>query len=116
MSLSKTQREFNYHASALAVWAHDVLGVELTDGDAYRDVRLHGQHGTKKGYGASKSNHKIRLARDYNLFVDDEYITDGDHELYLKLGEKWESMHPLARWGGRFQDANHFSFEYWGCK
>jgi hypothetical protein len=35
---------------------------------------------------------------------------------YRPLGLKWESMHPLARWGGRFQDFGHFSFEIGGRK
>ena len=118
MSLSGTQQEFNYYASKLAVWAYEELGVRLTDGDAYRDPRLHGDFGVKKSYSASKSVHKKRLARDYNLFVNGKYITNGSHEMYIKLGAKWEAMHPLARWGGRFKsgDANHFSFEYQGYK
>lgn len=116
MKLSTKQQEFNYQCSKLAVWAYEELGVRLTDGDAYRDPRPHGEFGTKKSYGASRSCHKVRLARDYNLFVDGKYITNGDHEMYVKLGEKWESMHPLARWGGRFGDANHFSFEHQGSK
>jgi hypothetical protein len=28
---------------------------------------------------------------------------------WLEIGEEWERMHQLCRWGGRFGDANHFS-------
>lgn len=117
MKLSTLQQEFNYQASKLAVWAHEELGVGLTDGDAYRDPRNNGEFGVKKSYGASESCHKLRLARDYNLFDQNgQYITNGEHELYVAIGEKWKSMHTLARWGGDFGDANHFSFEYQGRK
>jgi hypothetical protein len=27
------------------------------------------------------------------------------------LGEFWEGLHPLCRWGGRFNDGNHYSIE-----
>lgn len=90
------------------------MGYEVTLGDAYRDPRLHGSHGEKKGYGHRKSCHKLRLAIDLNLFLDGEYLTETeDHE---KLGEWWESLHPLCRWGGRFSnpDGNHYSLEHNG--
>lgn len=61
-----------------------------------------------------KSLHYIRLAQDLNLFVDGKYISDGDHPAWKAIGEKWESLHPLARWGGRFQDANHVSLTHEG--
>jgi hypothetical protein len=121
MSLSKTQQEFALAIAQLINFSH-AIGVQLTFGDAYRDPRLHGARGEKKGYGARNSCHKLRLAVDFNVFVDGEFITDGEHEKYKMLGEEWEMMHPLARWGGRFSkgksagDANHFSFEYNGFK
>jgi hypothetical protein len=39
-----------------------------------------------------------------------------DIEEYRAAGEKWKTMHPLARWGGDFKrkDAVHFSFEHEG--
>lgn len=116
MSVAKEQKQFTKCLAELILWAYTELKVELTLGDGYRDPRLHGEFGTKLGYGASKSVHKLRLAMDLNLFVDGKYITDSSHPMYIKLGEYWETCHPLARWGGRFKDANHFSFEMWGCK
>lgn len=37
-------------------------------------------------------------------------------EDYQSMGDKWKSMHPLARWGGDFRnrDVFHFSFEHRG--
>lgn len=115
MSLRKKQSRFTLCMAKLVIFAYE-QGWELTDGDAYRDERLHGKFGERKGYGASQSMHKIKLANDKNLFVDGKYITDSKHPAFVKLGEFWESLDPDACWGGRFNDANHFSFTHWGCK
>lgn len=88
------------------------LGYEVTLGDAYRDPRLHGAIGIKMGYGHSKSCHKLRLAIDLNLFKDGAYLEGTEN--YRELGEWWEKQHSSARWGGRFKDGNHFSFEHQG--
>lgn len=80
------------------------LGYELTGGDLW----------SKPEYKSHKknSNHYIRLAVDLNLFRDGEYlITTEDHK---PLGEYWESLHTLCRWGGRFNDGNHYSLEHEG--
>jgi hypothetical protein len=83
----------------------------VTVGDAYRDPRVFGMYGDRKGYGASRSQHKRRLAMDLNLFKKDdegewEYCTStDDHE---PLGLKWEEMGHT--WGGRFNDGNHYQY------
>lgn len=60
------------------------------------------------------SCHYVRLAIDVNLFKDGEYLmSSGAH---LPFGEFWEGLHPLARWGGRFGDGNHYSVEWEGRK
>lgn len=90
------------------------MGYEITLGDAFRDPRLHGEVGEKKGYGHPRSCHKVRLAIDLNLFKDGKFLgTTNDH---LLLGEWWEKQHPLCRWGGRFNDGNHYSMEWEGMK
>lgn len=113
MSLSKTQREFTLCISKLISFAYE-KGYELTFGDAFRDPRVHGEFKEKKSYSAAASVHKIRLAVDFNLFINNQYVTDS--ESYAELGEYWKSLHELARWGGDFSnpDGNHFSFTYWG--
>jgi hypothetical protein len=90
------------------------LGFEVTLGDAYRDPRVHGALGVKMGYGHSRSAHKQRMAIDLNLFRDGEFLASSD--AHKPLGEWWEKQHPLARWGGRFADGNHYSFEVDGIK
>lgn len=115
MSLSNKQQIFTGCIGKLIAYAYS-KNYGLTFGDAFRDARAFGDFGEKKLYAASKSVHKLRLAVDFNLFVDDEYITDSIHPAYMDLGMYWESLHPDARWGGHFDDANHFSFEHWGVK
>ncbi len=87
-------------------------GYELTFGDAYRDPRVHGLTGERRSYSHPKSLHKQRLAVDFNLFRDGKWlITVPD---YLPLGEFWESIG--GSWGGRFNDAPHFSLEHEGMR
>lgn len=77
--------------------AHD-LGYELTGGD------LH----SKESYLVHKvdSQHYRRLAIDLNLFKDGVFLKNTeDHRL---LGDYWESLNPLCRWGGRYGDGNHY--------
>ena len=111
MSLGELQRQFTLMVALLIQKAY-TEGYELTFGDAYRDPRAHGAWGSKGSYSAAHSQHKRRLAVDFNLFKDGEYLTDTkDHEF---LGEYWESIG--GSWGGRFNDGNHYSLEYGGYK
>jgi hypothetical protein len=80
-------------------------GWEFTLGDGYRPDK----QGHMKG-----SLHYIRLAQDLNLFIKGKWISDGDHEAWKELGDFWEHLDPLCTWGGRFQDANHFSVTHEG--
>ena len=108
MKLSERQRLFAKLLPRLIDHAH-AEGYEITFGDAYRDPRLHGAVGVKMGYGHANSNHKNRLAIDLNLFKDGAFLqATTDH---TPLGEFWEKLHPLCRWGGRFNDGNHYSIE-----
>ena len=111
MRLSEKQRLFAKTLNQFQSWMLK-NGYEYTLGDAYRDPRVFGKFGERKGYGQAGSLHKMRLAQDINLFINDQYIYDGDHPDYQKIGEKWESMNELCAWGGRFSDSNHFSFKH----
>jgi hypothetical protein len=90
------------------------LGLEVTLGDVFRDPRVFGPIGQKRGYGHPRSAHKQKMAIDLNLFRDGAYLDST--EAHRELGEWWEKQHPLARWGGRFEDGNHYSFEVGGIK
>jgi len=61
-------------------------------------------------------NHYAGLACDWQLFVDGQHVTTGEHPAWVACGENWESRHALCRWGGRFADGNHISLEHDGKK
>lgn len=113
MTLGQKQRLFTRLQAELVQWAYD-QGYELTFGDAYRDPRMHGDHGEKKGYGSANSCHKFRLAVDYNLFRDGEWLQNSED--HRPIGEYWESLHSLCEWGGHWGDGNHYSFQHNGFK
>lgn len=107
MKLGQKQRLFSKLTIQLYQFIIDE-GYEFTYGDAYRDPRAFGEMGEIKTYGRSKSNHKVRLAIDLNLFLNGNYLTETkDHK---KFGEYWESLDELCTWGGRWKDGNHYSF------
>ena len=108
-TINEKQFKFTRLIAKLIEWAY-ANGYELSVGDAYRDPRLFGEVGEQKGYGRARSNHKIRLAMDFNLFIDGEYQTTS--EAHRPLGEYWESLDPECSWGGRFHDGNHYSLIY----
>jgi hypothetical protein len=110
-TLREKQSRFAVMAAALIQKAID-LGYEVTLGDAYRDGRVFGAMGERKGYGESRSAHKHRLALDLNLFKDGKYL-EGT-ESHRTLGTWWESQG--GSWGGRFNDGNHYSLEHDGIK
>jgi hypothetical protein len=113
VTLGQKQRVFARLVARLIEQAY-LMGYEVSLGDAYRDPRVHGALGVRKSYSHPNSAHKVRLAIDLNLFRSNEYLELSED--YKPLGEWWEQQHPLARWGGRFDDGNHFSFEHNGVK
>lgn len=113
MTLGEQQRLFVSLLPKLISYAYG-MGYELTLGDGFRDPRVFGMIGEPKGYGHARSAHKNRLAIDLNLFKDGAYLADTAAHTFL--GEYWEGLHPLNRWGGRFKDGNHYSQERDGIK
>mgnify|MGYP001578391137 FL=1 len=91
----------------------DKLGYELTFAEAYRTPEQAARNAAR-GIGLANSLHTKRLAIDLNLFRAGAYLTATSD--WQKLGEAWERMHPLCRWGGRFGDGNHLSLEHEGVK
>lgn len=109
LSLGEKQRRFSIMVARLILQA-EIMGYEVTLGDAYRDPRVFGQMGVRQGYGESRSAHKHRLAIDLNLFRDGKYLSaTEDHR---PLGEWWEAQG--GTWGGRFNDGNHYSLAHDG--
>lgn len=112
MTLREKQSLFVILVSALIQHAYD-KGYELTFGEALRTPEQAAIN-AKKGVGIKNSLHIIKLAIDLSLFKDGKFLSKSeDHK---ELGEYWESLHPLCRWGGRFGDGNHYSLEHEGKK
>lgn len=82
------------------------LGYDLTFGEAYRTPEQ-AILNAKAGKGIKNSVHTERLAVDLNLFKEGHFLAHTED--HRKLGEYWESLHPDCRWGGRFNDGNHYS-------
>lgn len=111
MRLGEKQELFMRLLPRLIDKAHE-LGFEIRGGDLERNKIVFGPLGTKKGYGHKNSNHKVKLAIDLNLFYGGVWQTKT--EQHKELGEWWEKQHSLCRWGGRFNDGNHYSLAHNG--
>lgn len=109
MTLSGAQRQFARDIATLILRAYE-MGYEVTVGDFYRDPRVHGKYGEKVSYASANSEHKRRLAADLNLFRDGVYLTKTDD--HRALGAVWESLRPENKWGGRWDDGNHYQRDY----
>lgn len=112
MTLRQKQSLFAELVGGLIAFIYE-SGYEVTFGEAYRSpeeaARL-----AKLGLGIKNSLHTSRLAIDLNLFKDGRYLSSA--EAHRPFGEWWELLNPLCRWGGRFGDGNHYSFEHEGRK
>lgn len=94
MRLGEHQEYFAGDLGKLLVHAY-ALGYRVRMGD----VLAHDGH--KDG-----SQHYKKLAADLNLFLEGDYLTKtSDHQV---LGDYWESLDDLNRWGGRYNDGNHY--------
>jgi len=113
MKLGEAQRLFMRLLPRLVDYIHE-QGYECTVGDAYRDPRVFGEIGESMGYGHRRSGHKKRLAIDLNLFKDGVWLQKTED--HAPIGEWWKKQHELCRWGGDFQDGNHYSLEWEGIK
>jgi hypothetical protein len=114
MKLGDKQELFSRLLPSLYLKAFE-LGFEIRTGDAFRDARVHGAPGVRVGYGSANSCHKLKLAIDLNLRRRDEAAMVTKTEDHKELGDWWELQHPLCRWGGRFNDGNHYSLTHDGC-
>ena len=112
MTLGEKQRRFTECIGRLIAFAY-ANGFELTFGDAYRSPEQAAANAAA-GTGISKSVHTVRLAVDFNLFVDGAFQQTTD--AHRPLGEYWKTLDPDARWGGDFtkSDGNHYSFTHEG--
>jgi hypothetical protein len=112
MTLREKQSLHVVLVAKLIQWATE-QGYEFSWAEAWRTPEQ-AELNAKKGVGIRNSLHGDRLAVDLNLFRGGRFLTGTED--HRPLGEYWESLHPLARWGGRFKDGNHYSIEHEGRK
>ncbi len=89
-------------AQLLAFARKEKISVRVKD--AYRDERLHGRWGEKKGYGAAFSLHKLSLAVD--LWAHDPMV-------HIALHDFWDAVGGAQRIAG---DMGHYSFSWQGYR
>jgi len=110
VTLRERQSLFAQLVARLLIHA-DELGYDVTLGEAWRSEAEAKRLAATRA-GIARSLHCDRLAIDLNLFRAGVWLTTTeDHHV---LGEWWEQQHPDCRWGGRFQDGNHYSLAYQG--
>ena len=108
MSLVNEQAAFLLDAGKLVQYATD-QGFVVTGGELWRtpeQQKVYVQTGRSK---TMASNHLRRLAIDLNFFKNGELIYDKN--VLRPIGEYWESLNPVNRWGGNFRsivDVPHF--------
>lgn len=112
MTLSEKQQKFTFLISQLIAWVYG-NGYKMTFGEAYRTPEQAALN-AQRGIGIANSLHTKRLAVDLNLFKDGQYLTKTED--YATVGEYWEQLDAGCRWGGRFNDGNHFSLEHEGIR
>lgn len=116
MTLGEKQRLFMKLLGEFLVWIYAQPGLTVAGGQLQR-TKAEALANAASGAGIANSLHLLCLAIDLSLFIAGAYKTDS--ESYRALGEKWKSMHPLARWGGDFvsrPDGGHFSLEHEGIR
>lgn len=106
MTLRQSQSVFAYLVARLILFANENK-YEVTFGEALRTPEM-AEIYTKSGAGIKNSLHIKKLAIDLNLFKDGKYLPST--EAHRFLGEWWERQHSQCRWGGRWNDGNHYEF------
>ena len=108
MSLSDHQFEFLKDVALLIQWV-DRRGWKVTGGELHRLPETQEVLRAKGLSLTTEGNHPRRLAIDLMLFNEAKFLQDTKD--YKELGDFWESLNPLNRWGGNFTrlaDGVHF--------
>ena len=110
MNISQKQQVFSKNIAYLIFYA-DSIGIQLTFGDAYRSIEQQQIYFNEGKSKTMDSQHRKRLAVDFNFFVNGELTYDIDK--IKPLGDYWEKLHPDNNWGGnwKFIDVPHFEMK-----
>ena len=104
MTLGERQRLFGGLLGKLLVHIYE-SGYEVSVDWAYRPPEVAAYY-AQIGVGIRNSLHIKKLAVDLNLFLDGKWLRET--EAHKGFGDWWEAQHPLCRWGGRWNDGNHY--------
>ena len=108
MKLGEKQELFGFLLPQLLVEANKLHPIRV--GDLYRDPRVHGHMGVKKGYGHKNSCHKLKLAVDIYFVVDGML---GGEDLHVILHDWWDTVGGAKRIP---HDMNHYSLSHDGFR
>jgi hypothetical protein len=98
MTLGARQELFSRLIAKLIMEMYN-RGYQVRCGDFWAKVRDPLEHKVN-------SLHYDKCAADLNLFKDGKFLlATEDHRPF---GDFWESLHPNCRWGGRYNDGNHY--------
>lgn len=122
LTLRERQSLFAVLKARLVLWISE-QGWSYVEGEGFvgdTDAADGDHDGPHKAGGA----HYTKLGEDGALFIGGHwygdvyqggrYVSEGGSAEWRRIGEKWEGMHPLCRWGGRFRDDNHLSIAHEG--
>lgn len=115
MTLGAQRRLFSGLISELVLWIKQQPGYDCQFEQVLR-TQLEADANAASGAGIKNSLHIQGLAADLSIFKDGRYPCT--LEELKPIGDKWTSMHPLARWGGNWKkvDSDHFSLEWQGIQ
>lgn len=98
MTLGQKQELFAQLIAEHITWLYS-QGYKVRCGDFLASKRIPPEH-------KANSNHYIKCAADLNLFKDGVFLVlTQEHKA---SGDMWETRHPQCRWGGRYNDGNHY--------
>ncbi len=100
------QEIFSLNLAKFIIYIYN-SGYTCTGGEWWRTPEM-AEIYAQSGKGIRDSLHIRRLAVDFNLFKDGQYLDTA--EAHRPFGEYWKSLNPKNRWGGDFHkpDGNHY--------
>ena len=113
MTLGEKQRFLCGSLTCIEAAAY-ALGYSLVREDAKRAESVHGKFGVKGSYASAHSVHKKKLAQDYSIFKDGEYLEGDAADLIFSVLHDVADVLCLAK---RIEgDLGHFSMEFEGYR
>lgn len=105
MTLSDHQWEFLQDIAMLIMFAWH-KNIKLTGGELQRTEEMQRIYLAQKKTKTLNSQHLKKLAIDFAVFKPGEDVPTYDWDSIKVLGDYWESLNPLNRWGGDFNKDN----------